>query len=361
MKNLFYGFLFAVILAGAIWFAFYFYSKNNTPEVTYQTETLMERSIYKKTMATGVLNPRKEVNMKSSVSGIVDKLFVGTGSLVEKGDLLAKIKIIPNTQSLTMAKAAVKKADLNLGNALLDLNRNKGLFEKGIIPKMEYDANVFNYNVRLQELEEAKQNLEVINTGSVRNSKEVLSDIRATISGTILSIGALVGDHITEANTFSEGTTIATVADMGSVYFAGKVDESEVGKLKTGLPIILKVGAIEDKEFEAVLDFIAPKGIDEEGTVKFSVQASINIPDSVTLRAGYSANAEVVLDKRENVMTLSEANVIFQNDSTFVELETDTQVFEKRLVKTGLSDGIFIEIVSGIDTTAKVKIQNSGI
>lgn len=361
MKNLFYGFLFAVLIFGSIWFAKYFYSKNNTPEVIYKTEKLQKRSIFKKTMATGTIRPRKEINMKSSVSGIVDEIYVGTGSLVKKGDLLAKIKIIPNTQSLTMAKSSVKKAELNLDNALLDLNRNKSLFEKGIIPRMEYDGYLFNVSVRQQEVDEAKQNLQVIKTGSVSNSKEVLSNIRATISGTVLGFGALVGDQITEANTFSEGTTIATVADMGSVYFSGKVDESEVGKLKEGLPIILKIGAIEDKEFNAVLDFIAPKGEDDEGTIKFSVQASITIPDSVELRAGYSANAEVVLDQRENILAISEANVVFTEDSTYVEVETDEQVFEKKLVKTGLSDGIFIEIVSGIDTTQNVKIRNSGM
>jgi len=360
MKNLFYGFLFAFLIFGGIWFANYFYSKNNTPDITYQTEKLQKKSIYNKTMATGTINPRKEVNMKSSVSGIVEKLFVGTGSEVKKGDLLARIKIIPNAQSINQAKSSIKRAELNLANASLELNRNKTLFEKGIIPKVEFDNYTFNYDIKAQELEDAKQNLEVIRTGATRNSKQTLSNIRATISGTVLSIGALVGDHITEANTFTEGTTIASVADMRSVYFAGQVEESEVGKLTEGLPIILKVGAIEDTEFDAVLDFIAPKGNNDDKTVKFSINASIDIPDSILLRAGYSANAEIVLDKRENVLALAEGNLVFRNDSTFVEVETSEQVFEKRIVKTGLSDGIFVEIISGIDTTDNIKIQNSG-
>ncbi len=360
MKNLFYGFLFAFLLIGGLWFVKYFINKNNTPEVIYKTEKLQKKSIYKKTMATGSIRPRKEVKMKSSVSGIIEKLYVGSGSEVKKGDLLARIKIIPNAQSITQAKSSIKRASLNLDNALLDLNRNKLLFEKGIIAKVEYDSYLFNYDIRNQELADAKENLQVIRTGASNNSKKTLSNIRATISGTVLNIGALVGDYITEANTFTEGTTIATVADMRSVYFAGSVDESEVGKLKEGLPIILKVGAIEDQKFDAVLDFIAPKGDEEDKTVKFSINASITIPDSILLRAGYSANAEIVLDKREDIFALAEGNLVFKNDSTFVEIETSEQVFEKRIVKTGLSDGIFVEIISGIDTADLIKIQNSG-
>jgi HlyD family secretion protein len=360
MKNLFYGFLFAILLIGGIWFATFFYNKSNTPETTYKTEKLQQKSIFKKTMATGTILPRKEVKMKSSVSGIIDKIYVGTGTVVEKGDLLAKIKIIPNAQSTTQAKSSIKRSELNLENARVELKRNKLLFEKGIIPKVEFDTYTYNYDLRAQELRDAKENLLVIKTGASSHDKKTLTNIRATISGTVLGMGGLVGDYITEANTFTEGTTIATVADMRSVYFSGKVDESEVGKLKEGLPIILKVGAIEDTEFEAVLDFISPKGVEEDKTVKFSINATINIPDSVNLRAGYSANAEIVLDKRENVLTLAEGNLIFKNDSTFVEVETSEQVFEKMEVKTGLSDGLFVEIISGIDSTSNIKIQNSG-
>lgn len=360
MKNLFYGFLFAIILIGGIWFITFFYNKSNTPEITYKTEQLQRKSIFKKTMATGTILPRKEVNMKSSVSGIIDKLYVGSGSVVEKGDLLAKIKIIPNAQSTSQAESSIKRADINLANARQELNRNKALYEKGIIPKMEFDNYTYNFDLRAQELADAKENLRVIKTGAASNDKATLTNIRATISGTILGVGGLVGDHITEANTFTEGTTIATVADMRSVYFSGKVEESEVGKLEEGMPIILKVGAIEDTEFDATLDFISPKGVEEDKTVKFSINATINIPDSVKLRAGYSANAEIVLDKREDILVLAEGNLIFKNDSTFVEVETSEQVFERREVKTGLSDGLFVEILSGIDSTSVIKIQNSG-
>lgn len=357
MKNLFFGFLFACLLGGIIWFAIFVIKKSKTPEIVYQTEQGTYIDIYKKTMANGSILPRKEVNVKSSVSGLLDEIYVGSGSVVTKGDLIAKIKIIPNTENLTRAKAAVKAAKINFDNAKLELDRVKELYTKEVISKSEYDALVFNYNVTQQQVVEAEENLEVIQKGTSKNSGQVLSEIRATISGTILSVGALTGDQITESNNFSEGTTIATIADMESVYFSGKVDESEVGKLKEGMPVILKIAAIENKEFDAILDFISPKGADEEGTVKFTIQASIQNLDSTKLRAGYSANAEIVLEESENVLAISEGNVLFEDNKTFVEVETTDQVFEKQEVEIGLSNGLKVEIKSGIDSTSKVKIQ----
>lgn len=357
MKNIFFGFLFACLLGGIIWFASFVIKKSKTPEVIYQTEKGIYTDIYKKTMANGSILPRKEVNVKSSVSGLLEELYIGSGSVVKKGDLIAKIKIIPNTETLTRAKAAVQSAKINFDNAKLELNRVQTLYEKEIIPKSEYDALVFNYNVAQQQVYEAQESLEVIQKGASKNSGQVLNEIKATIGGTVLSIGALTGDQITESNNFSEGTTIATIADMESVYFSGKVDESEVGKLKEGMPVILKIAAIENTQFNAVLDFISPKGADEEGTVKFTIQASIKDLDSIKLRAGYSANAEIVLDKSENVLSINEGNVLFEDNKTYVEVETTNQVFEKKEVKLGLSNGLQVEILNGIDSASKVKIQ----
>lgn len=357
MKNIFFGFLFACILGGLIWFVSYIVGKSNTPEVVYETEQAVYMDLYKKTMATGSILPRKEVNVKSAVSGLLEELYVGSGSVVKKGDLIAKIKIIPNTESLTRAQAAVQAARINLDNALLELNRVKELYEAKIISKMEYDALLFQVAVNQQQLEEAEESLEVIQKGASKNSGQVLNQIRATISGTVLSVGALAGDQVTESNNFSEGTTIATIADMESVYFSGKVDESEVGKLKEGMPVLLSIGAIEDYVFNAKLDFISPKGVDEEGTVKFNIQASIEQVDSIPLRAGYSANAEIVLDKRDQVLSINEGNVLYSNDSTFVEIEVGDQSFEKQFVQLGLSNGLSIEVLSGIDSTTRVKVQ----
>jgi HlyD family secretion protein len=357
MKNIFFGFLFACLLGGLIWFVSYIITKSNTPEVVYETDRAVFMDLYKKTMATGSILPRKEVNVKSAVSGLLDELYVGSGSVVKKGDLIAKIKIIPNTESLTRAKAAVKSSKINLDNAFLELERVQGLYEAGVISKSEYDALVFQLAVSKQQLEEAKESLEVIQKGASKNSGQVLNEIRATISGTVLSVGALAGDQVTESNNFSEGTTIATIADMESVYFLGKVDESEVGKLKKGMPVLLSIGAIEDYVFNATLDFISPKGIDEEGTVKFNIQATIEQVDSIPLRAGYSANAEIVLDKREKALSISEGNVMYKGDSTFVEIMIGEQQFEKRIVVLGLSNGLQVEIVSGIDSTHLIKAR----
>lgn len=358
MKNLFFGFLFACLLGGIIWFTSYVIKKSSTPEIVYQTEQGVYTSLYKKTMANGSILPRKEVNVKSSVSGLLEELYVSSGSIVKKGDLIAKIKIIPNTENLTRAKAAVQSAKINFDNAKKELDRVQNLYDKEIISKQEYDALVFNYNVAQQQVYEAQESLEVIQKGTSKNSGQVLNEIKATISGTILSIGALTGDQITESNNFSEGTTIATIADMESVYFSGKVDESEVGKLKEGMSVILKIAAIENQEFDATLDFISPKGVDEEGTVKFTIQATINNLDSLQLRAGYSANAEIVLEKSENVIAINEGNVLFEEGKNYVEVETaEEQVFEKKEVKLGLSNGLQVEIISGIDSTSKIKVQ----
>lgn len=360
MKNLFFGFLAAMFLIGIIWLSKFYYTKNNTPEIIYETTSLTKSSIFQNTLATGSIRPRKEVKVKSAVSGLLETLYFGTGDYVKKGDLIAKVKIIPNAENLTRAEEAVNRAKINVSNAANDLNRNTGLFEKGVIPKVEYDRFLFQYDLSLQELKEAQSSLQVVKNGAAKNSGTVQNEVRATIEGTILELGALEGDNVIETNTFSEGTTIVSIADLSNVYFSGTVDESEVGKLEEGMPVILSIGALDEISLDGKLTFIAPKGEDVEGTVKFSIQASIDIPEDVELRAGYSANAEIVIAKSEDVWVLNEGNVIFENDSTFVELEISENQYRKQAVKVGLSDGINIEVISGIDSTHKIKVLNSG-
>lgn len=360
MKKVFFILLALLLVVGVAWLAKFYMDKNATPEIIFSTTPLEKKSIYKNTLATGSIKPMKEVKVKSAVSGILEELYFGSGDVVKKGDVIAKVKIIPNAENLTRAKEAIKKAALNLENSRLELNRNKALFEKGVIAQKEYASFQFDYELKLQELNEAELSLEVIQSGVIKNSGEVQNLIRATISGTILELGALVGDNIIESNTFSEGTTIVSIADLSNVYFAGTVDESEVGKLKEGMPVKISVGALDNIEIEGELSFIAPKGVEEEGTVKFSIQASINIPKNITLRAGYSANAEIIIEKRENVWSINEGNLIFEGDSTFVEVLIGENQYEKNHVKTGLSDGLFVEILEGIDSTAKIKVLNSG-
>ncbi|MEZ4979195.1 MAG: efflux RND transporter periplasmic adaptor subunit [Chitinophagales bacterium] len=360
MKKVFFILLAIFLVLGMAWLIQFYMDKNATPETVFSTTQLERKSIYKNTLATGNIKPMKEVKVKSAVSGILEELYFGSGDVVKKGDIIAKVKIIPNAENLTRAKEAIKKAALNLENSRLELNRNKVLFEKGVIAQQELAGFQFDYDLRLQELNEAELSLEVIQNGAVQNSGEVQNLIRATISGTILELGALVGDNIIESNTFNEGTTIVSIADLSNVYFAGTVDESEVGKLKEGMPVKISVGALDNIEIDGELSFIAPKGIEEEGTVKFSIQASITIPENTNLRAGYSANAEIIIEKRENVWSINEGNLIFEGDSSFVEVQIADNVYEKKYVKTGLSDGLFVEILEGIDSTANIKVLNSG-
>ena len=360
MKNLFFGFLAAIFLVSVVWLAKFYYTKNNTPDVIYETTVLTKTSIYQNTLATGSIRPRKEIKVKSSVSGIVENLYFGTGDYVKKGDVIAKIKIIPNAENLLRAEEAIKKAQINANNASNELNRNEPLFEKGVISKSVYDGLVFQRDLSQQQLKEAQASLQVIKNGAAKNSGTVQNLVKATMEGTILELGALEGDNVTETNTFSEGTTIVSIADLSNVYFSGTVDESEVGKLEEGMPIKLSIGALDETSLDGKLTFIAPKGTDEDGTVKFTIQASIDIPEGIELRAGYSANAEIIIAKSENIWALNEGNVIFENDSTFVELEISENQYKKQAVEIGLSDGINIEIISGIDSTQKIKILNSG-
>lgn len=360
MKKVFFILLALFLILGVAWLTKFYMDKNASPETIFSTTQLEKKSIYKNTLATGSIKPMKEVKVKSAVSGILEELYFGSGDIVKKGDIIAKVKIIPNAENLTRAKEAVKKAELNLENSNLELNRNKTLFEKRVIAQQEYTSFLFDYELKLQELNEAKLSLEVIQSGAIKNSGEVQNLIRATIGGTILELGALVGDNVTESNTFNEGTTIVSIADLSKVYFSGTVDESEVGKLKEGMPVKISVGALDNSEIEGELSFIAPKGIEEEGTVKFNIQASIKIPENIQLRAGYSANAEIIIEKRENVWSINEGNLIFEGDSSFVEVQVAENQYEKTFVKTGLSDGLFVEILEGIDSTANIKVLNSG-
>lgn len=349
-----------ILFASGFWLGKYYYDKNKTQELTYNSSKPYYGDIELNTMATGTIVPRKEINVKSAVSGIVDKMYVGTGSIVKKGDLLAKIKIIPNAENLNRAQSAVETAKINLSNSENEFFRIKDLFEKEIIPDKEFDQIKFDYQLKKQLLVEAKDNLLVVKNGAKTNSKQVTNMVRATMGGTILKLGVLVGDNVIESNSFSEGTTIVSIADMNDMIFSGTVDESEVGKLKEGMPIELTIGAYDDKTFNGILEFISPQGEDVEGTVKFSINASFEYPDSFELRSGFSANSEVLLDKKNDVLIINESEVVFRNDSTFVEVEISEQKFEKRLVKTGLSNGLQIEIISGLDTTNNIKIQNSG-
>lgn len=352
--------LIAVLLVGVFIATLYFlYSKSEEKPVVFQTATPLTTDIYQKTVATGSVVPRKEIELKPQVSGIVDRIFVEAGKMVEKNDKIALVKIIPNMVSLNNAENRLRQAKISFDNSKVDLNRNKKLIESGVIAAAEFQPFELRFNSAQEEYKAAQDNLDLVRKGETsKNSGSTNRLIRSTISGMVLDVPVEEGFSVIEANTMNAGTTVASIADMSDLVFEGKVDESEVGKIKEGMSLILRIGAIEGETFDAILEYISPKGVEEEGAIQFEIKAAVKLKEDQFIRAGYSANADIVLDKRENVLALSEALLQFDGDSAYVELEVGDQEFEKRYIKTGLSDGINIEIIDGVKKEDKLKLWN---
>lgn len=334
---------------------YFLYQKSEEKPVVVLTDSLFVTDIVKKTVATGAIVPRKEIAVKSQVSGVVEKLYVIAGEKVKKGQLLAKIRIIPNVVAVNNAESGVKSALIHFKNAEQELNRQKGLFEQKVISEFDYNQYLLEYNLASQTLDAAKNNLQLVKEGAAKATGNVSNLVRSTADGMVLDVPVKEGTFVIESNTFNEGTTIVSIADMNEMIFEGKVDESEVGKIKVGMPLELKVGALDKETFKAKLEFISPKGIEEEGAIQFQIRATVDLKEDVFLRAGYSANADIVLDSRDSVLALKEKNLIFEDDKTFVEVKTSEESFEKREIKTGLSDGINIEVLEGLGETDEVK------
>lgn len=349
-----------VLFIGLILYGFvYLYNKSKKKDVIYETKNPKIDNIVQKTVATGTVIPRKEIAIKPQVSGIIQEIFIEPGEHVKKGDLLAKVKIIPDMVALNSAESRLNKARLQLEDAKLVYNRQKKVFEQGVIPEAEFQKYRIEYNSALEEVEAAENNLQLIKEGITKKSGETSNTlIRSTIEGMVLDVPVEEGTSVIQTNTFNEGTTIATVADMGEMIFEGKIDETEVGKIKEGMNLELTIGAIENETFNAVLEYISPKGVEENGAVQFEIKAKVKLDSDNFIRAGYSANANIVLDRRDSVLVISESLIKFEEDnkdSIYVEVETDPQVFEKRYIKTGLSDGINIEVLSGLNEKDKIK------
>ncbi|MBZ9627002.1 efflux RND transporter periplasmic adaptor subunit [Psychroflexus sp. CAK1W] len=347
-----------VLFGGSL---FYLYQKNQESPEVFKTEEPTRETIVKKTMATGTLIPREEVDVKPNISGVIDKLFVKPGETVEIGDMIAQLKVVPNITSLNSAKNQVRQAKINLANEKKIFERQKELFAKGVISENDFDLAKNAYDNALQNLKAAEENLEIIETGTTQDAgNAATTQIKARISGMILDVPVEVGNQVIEANNFNEGTTIALIAKTDDMIFEGKVDESEVGKIKEGLPLEITVGAIEDKTFNATLDYISPKGTEENGAVQFDIEGSLKLNDSVFIRAGLSANASIILERSEDVLAISESLVQFEKETNkpFVEVEIGEQQFEKRMVELGLSDGINVEVISGVSKGDKIKVWN---
>ena len=348
-----------VVLAvgGAIAVIYKLYVDEQKGLARYETETAVVKTIIDKTVATGSVQPRKEVAIKPQISGIVKEIFVEAGDTIQENQLIARVKVIPNMASLNNAQNRVERAKLNLENSQRDYDRNAKLIEQEVISVAEFQQFELAFRQSKEELEAAKDALSIVQEGVGKRSGSSTNTtlIKATIGGMVLDVPVKEGNSVIEANNFNEGTTIASVADMKDLIFLGKVDESEVEKLEVGMDLILTIGAIEERTFNAVLEYISPKGVDENGAIQFDIKAAVKLVEGEFIRAGYSANADVVLSKREDVMSISESLLQFSNDSVFVEVETSPDFYEKRLIKTGLSDGIFIEVLSGVSEADKIK------
>ncbi len=344
------------LVAVLIWFG----KKNSDSPIEYTTETAFTTNIETKTVATGKVIPLEEVALKPKVSGIIDKIYVEEGAKVKVGDLIATIRVVPNEKSLNSARGALKSIKLRFENTKKLYLRNKGLFQKGVVSKQDFETIKLNYDSAKQDLLNAQNNLKIIEKGSANSSKSANTFVKSEISGTILEIPVRKGNQVIESNTFNSGTTIATVADMTKMIFEGKVDESEVGKIKNGTDLEISLGAIEGKKYPAKLNFIAPKGTEEGGAVQFKIKANVKLDDEFFVRAGYSANANIILQKKDSILAIKESLLQFDkdNEKPFVEVEVGDQKFEKREIKTGISDGINVEILSGITKEDKIKVWN---
>ncbi len=354
---------------------YWLYSKNQEDPVVYETQSPTTETIIKKTVATGSIVPKEEVLIKPNISGIIAEIYVEAGEFVEAGDLLAKVKVVPNVSSLNSAKNNINSINTQVETARLAYknqeniyNRQKELHEKGVISANEFDTAQLSYDQTKQRykqeqisLNNARQNYDIVKTGTTSGMGAAANtEIRATVSGMVLDVPVKTGNQVIEANNFNDGTTIATIADVGNMIFEGKVDESEVGKIKEKLALEITVGAIENKKFDAVLDYIAPKGVEENGAIQFEIKGTLNKTDSTFIRAGLSANASIILARADSVMALKEALIQYdpKTKEPYVEVEVGAQNFERKDIELGVSDGINVEIKGGISEDDKIKVWN---
>lgn len=338
----------------------YFMDANSKSVEDFKVEEPFYTTINTKAVATGKLNPEEEIELKPQISGIVNEIFVAEGDEVKKGDLIASIRVVPNEQTLVQAQSRIKTSQLAFDNAKIQYDRNKSLFEKGVISKQDFENAELTFNQAKETLSQSQNDYQITKLGSISGGSAANTNITAQISGTILEIPVRAGDQVIESNNFNDGTTIATIADMSKMIFEGKVDEAEVGKLSEGKEIKIVLGAIQDKNFPGKLTFVAPKGVEENGAVQFTIKADVTIDADINIRAGYSANAEIDLDARDSVFSIREALLQYDRitDKPYVEIQTGEGRFTRKDVKLGLSDGINVEILDGVSKGDKIKVWN---
>ncbi|HPW66322.1 MAG TPA: efflux RND transporter periplasmic adaptor subunit [Salinivirgaceae bacterium] len=339
---------------------FFLFQKSRKKPVIYTIEMPFKTNIVNKTVATGKVVPRKEIEIKPRVSGIVSELFVEPGDIVRIGTPLARIKIVPDMISLNNAESRVEKAKISLDDAQRVYDRQKQLFDQQVIAIAELEKAEILLKNSKAEYQASEDYLKLIREGVSSRSKEQTNTlVTSTIEGMVLTVPIEVGNSVIESNNFNPGTTIAVIANMSEMIFMGKVDEVEVGKLSLGMNLTLTIGAITDTKFDAKLEYIAPKGVEESGAIKFEIRAEMKLKEDFFVRSGYSATAEIVLEQKDSIMAVKESLLNFseKSDSIYVEvlIDDDPQTFEKRYVKIGLSDGINTEILEGLSIEDKIK------
>ena len=345
--------LIAIVFLGTFIFLFV---HSKPKEVQYQELTVEKADIQRTTVVTGKITPRNEVNIKPQINGIIAELYKEAGQQVERGEVIAKLTVIPDMNSLSSAQSRVRLAEINLKQAQTNLDREQALYEKNLVSAEEYDQVKQQLNQAKEEAAAAQEALEVVRDGvSKSNAKSSSTLGRSTVSGLILDIPVKVGNSVIQANTMNDGTTVATVADMNDLIFDGQIDETEVGVLREGMPVVITIGALQDYSFDATLEYIAPKAVENNGTNQFEIKAAVKADPTKTIRSGYSANAEIVLQRAEQVLSVSESALEFSGDTTFVWLKDADGKFVRTQVSTGISDGVNIEIKEGLKEGAVVR------
>ncbi len=357
MKKLITIIVVIILVGGGLSLFGYLAAKEKKAPVIFEIKQPFITDIVKKTVATGSIKPRKEVEIKPQVPGIIQEIYVEPGDMVKKDALIAKVQVIPEMKELNAAESRLQQAKIKYDHQEWLYGRQKETYREGITPEQDFHKVEVDYKNAKAEYEAAENNLQIIKKGVAKNAATTNTLIRSTMDGMILDVPIEIGDTVIQSNSFNAGSTIATVADMSDLIFEGKLDESEVGKIKNGMKLLITIGAIEDVNFNATLEHISPKGVEENGTILFPIRAKVDLVENIFVRAGYSATASIVLDKREQVLAVNESVLQFDKDNkTFVEIETTHQNFEKKYIDTGLSDSINIEVVSGLEKGVRIKV-----
>lgn len=346
----------ALIFIGT--FVFLWLKSRPQPDV-YDEFTPKMSNLKKATVITGKIEPRNEVNVKPQISGIITEIMKEAGEMVQAGEIIAKVKVVPDMNQLSNAQSRVRLAQINVKQAKVNYDREKKLYDKGLVAGDEYDKIRQAYQQSQEEVKAAQDNLEVVRDGVSKNNANTSSTlIRSTISGLILDVPVKVGNTVILSNTFNDGTTIATVANMGDLIFRGNIDETEVGQLSVGMPMKITIGALQDNTLQASLEYVSPKAVEQNGANQFEIKAAIRSIQGKKIRSGYSANAEIVLASAQNVLTVPESAIEFSGKQTYVYVvkgDEDNKTYERRKVETGMSDGLNIEIKSGLNKNEKVR------